>query len=89
MLIFVTKKRRRPYKDKAFVAALSTSKPCSQSRNIGIPKFSIPSKAFNKPTNLPNSRPSLPTFQVSKYTKNDLQQIFKTVLKAQTFIAYG
>lgn len=85
----MAKKRRRFCKDKVFMAVLSTSKPCFQSRNTGMPKFSTPSKAFNKPTNLPNSGPSLPTSQVSKYTKDDLQQIFKTVLKAQLFIAYG
>lgn len=41
-------------------------------------------EASNKPTDPSNPKSSLTHFQVSKYTKDNLQQIFKMVLEAKT-----
>lgn len=52
--------------------------PSSQSKNKefhGVPR------AYNKLADPSNPGPSLVPFQVAKYTKDDLQQILKTVLE--------
>lgn len=74
------KKHGRPHKDQASVAACSFSKVSFQS---GENKFSALLGALNKLASLSNPGPSSAPFQILKYTKDDLQQILKTVMEAQ------
>lgn len=75
----IPKKREYHCKKQAFVAASISLRSRSPSRDKEALGFSAP----NLPTGPSNSNPSLTTSQTSQYSKNNLQQISKTVLEAQ------
>lgn len=68
------------------MAMFGPSRPSFQSGKEEFPTFL---KVSNKPASSSNSGPSLAPFQVSKYIKDDFQQILKTVLKARSLTACG
>lgn len=77
----IPKRCRRPYKNQASIVASGPFRISSQSRNN---ELSTPPGAPKKPIDLSNPGPSSAPSQVPKYTKDDLQWIFKMVLEAQT-----
>lgn len=73
-------------KDQAFVAVSGPSRSSFQS---GDEEFLAPLGASNEPAGLSNSWSSSASFQIPKYTRDDLQRILKTVLEAQPLTARG
>lgn len=89
--IFITisavKKRRCSYKNQVTVVVSGSIKPDFQTEAEETLKFSTFSKVSNNPISFLNSRPNLVASQISKYIMDNLQPIFKTVLKSELPIA--
>lgn len=81
-------RRRYSYKNYIFMALLASSRGVSSipSRNKKpgpfAPTFTLPSFVTKI---APRSTPA--ALQVPKYNKNDLQRIFRAILKARLFVA--
>lgn len=79
----VVKKCEQFCKNLVSMTGFELSWPSAKSRDK---KFSASPKTPNKLPDFLNPGPSLAPSQVSKYIKGDLQQIFKSVFKAQTYV---
>lgn len=89
MTLNIAKKRWHLRKDKAFMVMSVFSRLSFRSKDKGTSECFTAPGAPNNPTSSSNPKPSLAVFQIPKYTKDDLQRIFRTVLESQSFITCG